>query len=53
MGIYLVAPNVATLALLAAGEVIIQVQVCLEEKHLLGLQGSEYEKYFSKAPRWL
>jgi protein-S-isoprenylcysteine O-methyltransferase Ste14 len=53
LGFFLVAPNAATLALLAAAEVIIQVQVRLEEKHLLGLHGSAYEQYFSKVPRWL
>jgi len=53
LGFFLVAPNAATLALLAAAEVIIQVQVRLEEKHLLGLHGSAYEQYCSKVPRWL
>ena len=53
LGFFLVAPNAATLALLAAAEVIIQVQVRLEENHLLGLHGSAYEQYFSKVPRWL
>ncbi len=53
LGFFLVAPNAATLALLAAAEVVIQVQVRLEEKHLLGLHGSAYEQYFSKVPRWL
>jgi protein-S-isoprenylcysteine O-methyltransferase Ste14 len=53
LGFSLVAPNAATLALLAAAEVIIQVQVRLEEKHILGLHGSAYEQYFSKAPLWL
>ena len=43
LGFSLVAPNAATLALLAAAEVIIQVQVRLEEKHLLGLHGSAYD----------
>ena len=53
LGFFLVAPNAATLALLAASEVIIQVQVRLEEKHLLGLHGAAYEQYFAKVPRWL
>jgi protein-S-isoprenylcysteine O-methyltransferase Ste14 len=53
LGFFLVAPNAATLALLAAAEVIIQVQVRLEEKHLLGLHGLAYEQYCSKVPRWL
>ncbi len=53
LGFFLVAPNAATLALLAAAEVIIQVQVRLEEKHLLGLHGWAYEQYFSKVSRWL
>jgi protein-S-isoprenylcysteine O-methyltransferase Ste14 len=41
------------LAILAAAEVVIQVQVRLEEKHLSGLHGSAYDQYFSKVPRWL
>lgn len=53
LGFFLVEPNAATLALLAAAEVIIQVQVRLEEKHLLGQHGAAYEQYCSKVPRWL
>ena len=53
LGFFLVAPNAATLAILAAAEVVIQVQVRLEEKHLLGLHGSAYDQYFSEVPRWL
>jgi protein-S-isoprenylcysteine O-methyltransferase Ste14 len=53
LGFFLVAPNAATSAILAAAEIVIQVQVRLEEKHLSGLHGSAYEQYFSKVPRWL
>lgn len=53
LGFFLVAPNAATLAILAAGEVVIQVQVRLEEKHLAGLHGAAYELYCSKVRRWL
>ena len=53
LGFFLVAPNAVTLAILAAAEVVIQVQVRLEEKHLSGLHGSAYEQYFSEVPRWL
>lgn len=53
LGFFLVAPNAVTLALLAAAEVVIQVQVRLEEKHLAGLHGSAYDQYLSEVPRWL
>jgi len=53
LGFFLVAPNAATLAILAAGEVLIQVQVRLEEKHLSGLHGTDYDAYSAKVPRWL
>lgn len=52
-GFFLVAPNGATLAILAAGEIVIQVQVRLEEQHLSGLHGASYQNYCSQVPRWL
>lgn len=52
LGFFLVAPNAATLAILAAGEIVIQVQVRLEEQHLLGLHGASYINYCSQVPRW-
>lgn len=53
LGFFLVAPNGATLAILAAGEIVIQVQVRLEEHHLSGLHGASYQDYCSQVPRWL
>jgi protein-S-isoprenylcysteine O-methyltransferase Ste14 len=53
LGFFLVAPNAATLAILAAGEVVIQVQVRLEEKHLAALHGAVYEQYVSRVRKWL
>jgi protein-S-isoprenylcysteine O-methyltransferase Ste14 len=52
-GFVLVLPNAATLALLVAGELLIQVQVRLEEAHLTGLHGTAYEQYRSSVRRWL
>jgi protein-S-isoprenylcysteine O-methyltransferase Ste14 len=53
LGFFLVAPNAATLAILAAGEVAIQVQVRLEEQHLSNMHGAAYADYRSKVARWL
>lgn len=53
LGFFLVVPNGATLAILAAAEIVIQVQVRLEEQHLSGLHGSSYQAYCSQVPRWL
>lgn len=53
LGFFFVAPNAATLAVLAAGEVVIQVQVRLEENHLARLHGADYDQYCSRVSRWL
>jgi protein-S-isoprenylcysteine O-methyltransferase Ste14 len=53
LGFFMVAPNAFTLAILAAGEIVIQVQVRLEEMHLSGLHGAAYDQYCSQVPRWL
>lgn len=53
LGFFLVAPNGATLAILTAGEIVIQVQVRLEEQHLSSLHGSSYQTYCAQVPRWL
>ncbi|MFN9709210.1 MAG: methyltransferase family protein [Burkholderiales bacterium] len=53
LGFFLVAPNAATLAILAANEVVVQVQVRLEEKYLSQLHGEAYEHYCSRVARWL
>lgn len=53
LGFFLVVPNAVTLALRATGEVLIQVQVRLEETHLLDLHADAYRHYCAKVPRWL
>ena len=53
LGLFLVLPNAFTLALLLAGEVLMQVQVRLEEEHLLKEYGAEYESYRQAVRRWI
>ncbi len=53
VGLFLVLPNAVTLALVAAGEVLMQVQVRLEEAHLENLHGAKYMEYRSTVRRWL
>jgi protein-S-isoprenylcysteine O-methyltransferase Ste14 len=53
LGFFLVLPNAVTLALLATGEVLMQVQVRLEEKHLSALHADAYARYCAQVPRWL
>jgi protein-S-isoprenylcysteine O-methyltransferase Ste14 len=53
VGLFLVLPNAVTLALVAAGEVLMQVQVRLEEAHLENLHGLKYLEYSSTVRRWL
>jgi protein-S-isoprenylcysteine O-methyltransferase Ste14 len=53
LGLFLVLPNAVTLALVATGEVLLQIQVRLEETHLLNLHGQLYEDYRATVGRWL
>jgi protein-S-isoprenylcysteine O-methyltransferase Ste14 len=53
VGLFLVFPSAVTFALLVAGEILIQVQVRLEEKHLANLHGPIYDAYRAKVRRWL
>lgn len=53
LGLLFVFPAAGTLALLIVGEILIQVQVRLEEKHLLQLHGESYSTYCSRVRRWL
>jgi protein-S-isoprenylcysteine O-methyltransferase Ste14 len=52
-GLFLVFPAAATLVVLVAGEILMQVQVRLEEQHLLALHGEAYASYRSRVRRWL
>ncbi|HKO89096.1 MAG TPA: isoprenylcysteine carboxylmethyltransferase family protein [Burkholderiales bacterium] len=53
LGLFLVFPAAATFALLAVGEVLMQVQVRLEEQHLKKIHGTDYMEYASRVRRWL
>ena len=53
LGLFLVFPSVVTAALLVAGEILMQVQVRLEEQHLMNLHGQIYDAYRAKVRRWL
>lgn len=53
LGLFLVLPNAVTLALVAVGEVLMQMQVRLEEAHLQSIHGAKYMEYSSTVRRWL
>ncbi len=53
LGLFLVAPNAVTLAILATNEVLALFQVRLEEKHLSEMHGAKYEEYCAQVRRWL
>jgi len=52
-GFFLILPNAITLALLILDMALIDVQVALEEEHLLKIHGKNYEKYANRVRRWL
>lgn len=52
-GLFLVLPSAATFALLLVSEALIQIQVRLEEEHLLRLHGASYRNYQERTRRWL
>jgi protein-S-isoprenylcysteine O-methyltransferase Ste14 len=52
LGLLLVLPNAVTLTLFVAGEVLMQVQVRLEEVHLLCLHAKQYQDYCASVRRW-
>jgi protein-S-isoprenylcysteine O-methyltransferase Ste14 len=53
LGLFLVLPNAVTLAILLAGEVLMQIQVRFEEDHLEATGGADYLAYHSSVGRWL
>ena len=52
-GLFLVLPNAFTLAILVAGEILIQVQVRVEEGHLSSAHAGEYTQYRDTVRRWI
>ena len=53
LGLLMVRPNAATLALALAGELLMQMQVRQEEAFLRQRHGAGYEDYCARTPRWL
>lgn len=53
VGLLLVLPNAATLAIMLVSEALIQVQVRLEEEHLTRIFGPAYSDYRRAVRRWL
>ncbi len=53
LGLFLIAPSAITLLFACLGEVFMQIQVRLEEVHLLGLHGESYTQYQQRTRRWL
>jgi protein-S-isoprenylcysteine O-methyltransferase Ste14 len=53
LGLFLIIPNAATLVVLLAGEVLMQVQVRFEEDYLEATGGADYRAYRRSVGRWL
>jgi Phospholipid methyltransferase len=53
LGLFLLTPNALSLAILVAGEILMQVQVRLEERHLALVHPATYAAYCATVPRWL
>ncbi len=53
LGFFLIMPNALTLLTFVLGDVLMQIQVRLEEEHLLTLHGSSYQNYRQRVKRWL
>ena len=52
LGLLLSLPNAISLLTFGLGFVLLQIQVRLEEEHLLNTHGSAYQEYFQRVPRW-
>lgn len=52
-GTFLVIPNMLSFMLLILTYVVIQLQVRMEEEHLITLHGATYSSYKGKVKRWL
>jgi len=53
LGQFCIVPAAASLTLLVAADLLMQVQVRLEEQHLAGLHGERYAAYRARVRRWL
>ena len=53
LGLFLILPSAATLAILTLGNALTQIQVRLEEEYLLRTHGETYRVYCQQTRRWL
>jgi protein-S-isoprenylcysteine O-methyltransferase Ste14 len=53
LGVFLTLPNLLSFTTLILGEVLMQIQVRLEEEHLLKLHGVAYQQYQKQTRRWI
>ncbi|MCA9606202.1 MAG: isoprenylcysteine carboxylmethyltransferase family protein [Myxococcales bacterium] len=53
VALFVCAPNALSLVAALVGNVLIQVQVRLEEKHLEALHGDDYRRYRDSVRRWV
>lgn len=52
-GLFLIAPNAFTFAVLGAGLVAMSAQIRLEEEHLNKVHGAAFERYCAQTRRWV
>jgi protein-S-isoprenylcysteine O-methyltransferase Ste14 len=52
-GLFIALPSAVSASIFVAGEILIQIQVRLEEKHLQDLHGDRYQAYRAAVRRWL
>ncbi len=53
LGLLVTFPNAISLLTFGLGFVLLQIQVRLEEEHLLKTHGAAYQEYNQRVPRWL
>ena len=53
LGFFMITPNVFTMLFFIIGYILIQIQVRLEEEHLLKVHGDEYVAYKNRVRRFL
>ena len=53
LGFFLVIPNAVTLTVTVIDIALIDIQVRLEEQHLLNLHNESYQNYYREVRRWL
>jgi len=53
LGLMLVTPNAVTAGFLVIGFMLMQIQIRLEEDHMVTIHGSGYMQYRQRVRRWI